>query len=233
LLAEEEAKGAGREEQIRQAEAAVQAATAQRDHRRAELERMRALVQAASVTTEVARKAEAQLLAAEASFQQAVSNVKLLQKAPQRERVAAARAALAAAEAERDLAKFRLDSTVIRAPANGTILAKHVQVGETVRPDALVGGRALSICEIADLSQLHALVNIAEGDLPKVFQGQQCELRLTAIPGVVYKGQISRLLPTLSAQTRTAPVRVRIEVPKDDRHLRPGMYAEVRLLAKE
>jgi multidrug resistance efflux pump len=233
LLAEEEARGAGREEEIRQAEAAVQAAAAQRDHRKAELARLQTLVKAASVSAEAAREAEAQRLVAEASLLQALSNVKLLQKAPQRERVAAARAALAAAEAERDLARFRLDNTVLRAPASGTVLAKHVQVGETVRPDALVDGRALSICEIADLSQLQALLDIAERDLPKVFQGQPCELRLAAVPDVVYKGQVSRLLPTISPQTATAQARVRIEVPKDDRNLRPGMFAEVRLLAKE
>jgi cobalt-zinc-cadmium efflux system membrane fusion protein len=173
------------------------------------------------------------LRVAEAKLQQAESGLKIAQKSSQKERVAVAKAALGVAEVQRDLAKFRLDSTEIRAPASGTILTKHVQVGESVRPDALVNGRPFSICEIADLSQLDAMVEVPEKELARVFQGQKCEIRLPAVPDVVYRGQVARVPPTVSEQTRTARVRVRLEKLKDDRNTRPGMYAEVRLLAKE
>ncbi len=228
LLAEEESKGAQREAQIKQAEAAIREAAAQRNYRRAEVARLQALVRQATASAEVAGEKEAQLQVAQARLQQAESNLMMLQKAPQKERVAAAKAALAAAEAQRDLAKFRLDGTEIRAPAAGTILAKHAQVGDTVRLDAAAGGR----CELADLSQLEAVVHVPETDLAKVFTGQTCEIRLPAAPSVVYQGQVSRVLPVVSPQTRTVPLRARIDVPRDDRNLRPGMSTEVRLLPK-
>ncbi|MCI0457375.1 MAG: efflux RND transporter periplasmic adaptor subunit [Gemmataceae bacterium] len=233
LLAAEQAQGAKHEEQIKQAEAALQEAAAQREHRQAEATRLQALVKARAVTAEVAQEAEAQLRMAAARLQQAVASLKVLQKAPRQERVAAARAALAATEAQRDLAKFRLDSTEVRAPIRGIILAKQVQVGDFVRPDALVEGRSVSLCELADLAQLEAVVQVPEADLAKVFAGQKCTIRVGAIPGTVYQGRVVRIAPTISPSTRTLPVRVRMEIPKADRMVRPGMHAVVKLLAKE
>jgi len=149
---------------------------------------------------------------------------------PRQEVIAAAEADLKMARAELAKAQWRLEGTVIRAPGAGTILAKKVEQGEYVNPRGVNPG---SICELADLTKVEVDLTIQERDLHRVFAGQKCAIRLDADPKVVYEGSVSRLMPVADRARGALPVRVRIQVPKDDAKVRPEMRAIVSFLAKE
>src|SRR5205807_1191648 len=91
---------------------------------------------------------------------------------------------------------------------------------------------SFSLCEMADLSELEVDMSIEERDVAKVFKGQQCEVRPEAFPKRVYKGLVSRLMPTADRAKSAIPVRVQLTIPKDEEgvYLKPDMGVVVSFL---
>lgn len=141
-----------------------------------------------------------------------------------------AKAELALVKAELEKAEWRLQSTVIRAPVNGTILAKKTEVGNLVHPAAF--NLAAGICDLADLRELEVELAIPTNDVGKIFKGQSCLLHTHAFPKTVYKGEVSRLMPVADRAKGALPIRVKIQVPPGDTQLRPELAAVVQFLAK-
>jgi multidrug resistance efflux pump len=137
-------------------------------------------------------------------------------------------------QAEADLAKARwkLDNCTVRAPVSGTILTKKAEIGNLVNPVAFSG--SLSLCEMADLSDIEVDMSIEERDVSKIFKGQLCKVRAEAYPEREYDGVVSRLMPTADRAKSAIPVRVKLTVPKTEEgvYLKPEMGAVVSFLKK-
>lgn len=169
------------------------------------------------------RRAEALLAAARARFDE-------VKAGPPSVRLEVAKAELAVAEVELAKAKWLLDGTQVRAPIGGTILSKLAEKGNTINHASfnLKG----SFCDMADLTRMEVDVTVQERDFRKVFKGQKCKIQLEAFPETIYKGEVSRLLPLADRAKGAIPVRVRIDVSKDETRLRPDMGAIVSFLGK-
>jgi membrane fusion protein (multidrug efflux system) len=90
-----------------------------------------------------------------------------------------------AAMATRDQARVDLDRTVIRAPIDGVISRRDVQVGQSVEK-----GRTL--LEIAPIQQAYVDANFKEGQLARVRPGQKVTLTSDLYGGdVVYHGHVA------------------------------------------
>ncbi len=161
-------------------------------------------------------------------------SVKALQAAQ-----AAAAADEAAAKADLEKAKWNLDNCEIRAPVTGTILKKNAEKGNIVNPVAF--NIASSLCDMADLSDLEVELKVQERDIPKVKKGQAC----VAIPEAYqsdpeflkihpkgYTGKVSRLMPTADRGQGAIPVRVKLDIPKEEEgvYLKPDMGIIVEFL---
>jgi HlyD family secretion protein len=146
------------------------------------------------------------------------------------EKKAAAAAELAQAEADVVKAEWRLGNCTIRAPISGTILKKNAEEGNIVNPIAFNG--SFSLCEMADLSDLEADLNIQERDISVIQVGQKCRVRAEAYPSRVYEGFVDRLMPIADRAKGAIPVRVKIRVPADEEgiYLKPEMGAIVTFL---
>ncbi|MCO6456426.1 MAG: efflux RND transporter periplasmic adaptor subunit [Pirellulaceae bacterium] len=129
-------------------------------------------------------------------------------------------------------AQWRLDNCTIRAPVSGTILRKNAEEGNIVNPVAFNG--SYSLCEMADLADLEVELNIQERDIARVFRNQRCEVRAEAFPDRVYQGFVSRLMPIADRAKGAVPVRVKLNVPKDEEgvYLKPEMGAIVAFFAE-
>jgi HlyD family secretion protein len=156
--------------------------------------------------------------------------LKLMEEGPRIERIKAARAQVAQAEAEVAKAEWRLDNCIIRAPISGTILKKNAEEGSLVNPIAMQG--FFSLCEMADLSDLEVELSIQERDISKVSKDQKCRIRAKAYPDRVYEGYVSRLMPTADRAKGAIPVRVKVKVPAEEEgvYLKPQMEAMVSFL---
>jgi len=137
-------------------------------------------------------------------------------------------------QADADLAKaqWRLENCIVRAPIAGTILTKKAEEGNIVNPIAF--NISASLCEMADLSDLEVDMNIQERDVATVFKGQKCQIRSEAFPDREYTGFVSRLMPIADRAKGAVPVRVKVNVAKEEEgsYLKPDMSVLVRFLKK-
>ncbi|ASB48178.1 efflux RND transporter periplasmic adaptor subunit [Alkalitalea saponilacus] len=112
---------------------------------------------------------------------------------------------------------------IVRSPINGRVVDLAVAPGEfIVEPEE-------PLMIIADLSNVWVSASIQEKDIRYVKPGTLAEARFPAWPGDVYEGTVLFVSDILDAETRTT--RVRIEFENEDRKLKPGMFATVRLLS--
>jgi Cu(I)/Ag(I) efflux system membrane fusion protein len=113
-----------------------------------------------------------------------------------------------------------LKTLPIHAPASGTVIKKVALAGMHVNPGD-------ELYTIADLSHIWINADVYEYELPFIKVGQTATVTLSYDPGMVLRGRIAFIYPTLEPQTRTA--RVRFELANPGERLKPGMYTNVEL----
>jgi len=126
---------------------------------------------------------------------------------------AAAKVKVAAAQLAE--AQARVDRADVRAPANGTILTRSVELGQT----ATAGGPALF--RLAQGNEIELRGEVAEQDLPLLKVGQAASVSLTGV-SQRYAGQIRLLGVVIDPQTRLGMARIAMQ---PDPNLRPGAFA--------
>jgi RND family efflux transporter MFP subunit len=163
-------------------------------------------------------KAEADLADAEYHRAQAVGTSGALSAEETQRRKSSAVTAAArvkVANAQLTEAKAKLARTDIRAPADGIILTRNVEVGQTAMP----GGEALFRLSKDGETELRG--QVAEQDLPLLKVGQPVDVRLTGVPKL-YQGKIRLLGAIIDPATRLGVVKVALPT---DPNLRPGAFA--------
>jgi len=163
-------------------------------------------------------RAEAEL--AEAEFQRARAvgasgalSAEETQKRKSSSVTAAAHVKVAAAQLAE--AKARLARADVRAPADGIILTRTVEVGQTAMP----GGEALFRLSKDGETELRG--QVAEQDLPLLKVGQTVDVKLTGT-SKIYQGKIRLLGAVIDPATRLGTVKVALT---PDTNLRPGAFA--------
>jgi len=174
---------------------------------------------------------EAALRLARAELKLAEAGLAKAKEGADKAELVIAQAKVEVAQARIAVAEHRLDCTVIRAPIDGTVLAKRAAVGTLINPKAYQV--PASLCDMADLRTMDVEVWVGERDLAKVAKGQPCRIRLEAFPRATYRGRVDRLLPVASRALGALAIRVRLEVPDGDERLRPELGAIVQIVAKE
>lgn len=180
------------------------------------------------------RQAEAALRAARASFDEAEAEFQRISEVYERRLVSraqfdqasarrdAARAQYEAADAALRGAGEQVDYTVVRAPYSGIVTERHVQVGETVRPgQALISGLSLD--------RLRLNVAVPQGDIGAIREHARAALLLADGRRI----EASRVVVFPYADPATHSFSVRVELPKAETGLQPGMIAKVAFVIGE
>lgn len=102
------------------------------------------------------------------------------------------------------------------APFAGTVVEKHITIGELVKPDD-------KPYTVADLTTVWVLLDIYEKDIGRVRIGADVRTTVDAYPNETFQGKVTYLSNLLDPATRTAQARV--EIANRDGRLRPGMFA--------
>ncbi len=103
----------------------------------------------------------------------------------------------------------------IHAPIGGTVIHKNAFEGKYVQEGE-------NLFQIADLSRLWMEAEIYEHDLAHVSVGQHVEMSTQAFPGETFHGEVAFIEPVVDPRTRS--VKARVDVPNQQRRLKPGMY---------
>ena len=109
-------------------------------------------------------------------------------------------------------------TTNVPAPIDGVVTERGANVGLNV--DA-----ATKLFTVVDLSTVWVVADLYEKDFSRVRVGSEAAITTSARPDVTLRGRVSYIDPQVSADTRTA--KVRIEVPNAGGELRLGMFADV------
>jgi HlyD family secretion protein len=142
------------------------------------------------------RSAQAQVRSAEAQVTQAAANLKQ--------------------------AEVNLDKTIITSPIDGIVVARNVDVGQTVAASF----QAPTLYVIAaDLSRMQVKASIDEADVGRIATGQPVRFTVDAYPNDSFSGTVEqvRLNPTIEQNVVTYAAI--ISAPNPDLKLRPGMTA--------
>jgi membrane fusion protein, heavy metal efflux system len=123
-----------------------------------------------------------------------------------------------ARQAEASLTRYE-----IVAPLAGTVIEKHLNIGESVKDDA-------DIFSVADLRTVWVTLDVPPTDLHLVQKGKQVRLSAGA-GGPEAEGSISYIGSLVLEETRTVPVRV--ELPNPDGRWRPGLFVTASLATRE
>jgi RND family efflux transporter MFP subunit len=127
--------------------------------------------------------------------------------------------------AELQLARKQLQDTVIVAPIDGAVSARHVTRGEYIRAEA-------PIVTLVRSNPLRLQAVVPEVAVASVRPNQTVTLSVDAYPGKTFSGVISRISPSLDEKARTLTLEA--TVPNANGELKPGLFASVQLLiAKE
>ena len=106
--------------------------------------------------------------------------------------------------------------------ADGVVIEKAAQEGMQVTTGE-------PLYKTADLADMWLIAEVQEQDLGAVQPGQSAQVTFVAFPGRTFEGRVDFIYPALSANTRTA--RVRIVLPNPDGALRAEMFATVQIAA--
>jgi HlyD family secretion protein len=138
--------------------------------------------------------------------------------------VKAAAAATAQARASLNQAQVNMAKTVITSPIDGIVIARNVDVGQTVA--ASLSAPTLFVLA-ADLSQMQVKTNIDESDLGRIAAGQTVQFTVDAYPNQTFTGTVRqvRLNPVVESNVVTYAAIIAAANPRLE--LKPGMTANV------
>jgi HlyD family secretion protein len=130
-----------------------------------------------------------------------------------------------------DVAKARLERTMLRAPFDGVIAEINGELGEFVTPSP-VGIPTPPTVDLIDASCLYISAPIDEVDAPSVTAGQPALITMDAFPDHKFPGFVRRVAPYVldaEKQARTVEIEAEIENPDSERLL-PGYSADVEIV---
>jgi multidrug efflux pump subunit AcrA (membrane-fusion protein) len=184
----------------------VQKAQAELVQARQAFERAAELNKRQLVPKQTLDDAQAMLQSKQASYDAALQNAKNL------------RADIDATDAAARLADRQLRDTMIRAPFDGYVQKRLVNLGEYVKVQS-------PVMAVVKMDPLKVTAEIPEKMTPWIETSQQVELRVDAYPDKTFTGKISRISPAVSTATRAFPFEAL--VPNHDATLKPGTFARV------
>lgn len=136
----------------------------------------------------------------------------------------ASQAGVESSEASLNATKVDLDRTIIRSPIDGVVIARNIDVGQTVAASL----QAPELFIIAnDLTRMQVNANVAESDIGLIAEGRAASFRVDAYPSRTFSGTISQIRYNATILDGVVTYVTLIEVKNDDYALRPGMTANV------
>ena len=132
------------------------------------------------------------------------------------------------AEAFLDGAELDLKYTVIRSPVDGIVMARNVEVGQIVNAGPQIPSPFLIAL---DLTKIQVHTNVSESDIGGVTNGVKAAFTVDAYPRQVFQGRVHQVRNAPISLLNVVTYNVVVEVDNRDLRLRPGMTANVTIIA--
>lgn len=138
--------------------------------------------------------------------------------------VKSAEAQIVQARASLNQSQVNLNHTIIKAPIDGIVVSRDVDVGQTVAASM----SAPTLFVIAqDMTQMQVSAAIDESDIGRIENGQVVTFRVDAYPDDEFSGTVRQVRLQPVVEQNVVSYTTIISVPNPDLKLRPGMTATV------
>ena len=135
-----------------------------------------------------------------------------------------AKAQVAQRKASAELARVDLAHTTIRAPIDGTVIARNVDVGQTVAASL----QAPTLFVLAqDLTKMLVYAKTDEADVGKIKVGAMATFRVDSFPREMFRGMVKQVRMNATMVQNVVTYDTIIEFDNADQKLFPGMTAYV------
>jgi len=144
--------------------------------------------------------------------------------------LAEAEASVTINEAALESAQANLGYCKITAPVDGIVIARKVDLGQTVIA-AMTTPVLFTVAQ--DISKMNISASISEADIGQVKEGQPVDFTVDAFPEETFHGLVTqvRMSPTTTQNVVTYETIITVDNP--DKKLFPGMTADVSILVAE
>lgn len=133
-------------------------------------------------------------------------------------------------EAALDEAKVNLNYTNIVSPVNGTVVARAIDVGQTVAASF----QTPTLFLIAkDLTKMQVDTNVSESDIGGAKLGQKAEFTVEAYPDEIFQGRVTQVRQAPITVQNVVTYNVVISTNNPKFKLLPGMTANTRIIIAE
>jgi HlyD family secretion protein len=138
----------------------------------------------------------------------------------------AATAAVDLAQAQADKDRANLSYTVIRSPVSGVVVARSVDIGQTVAASF----QTPTLFQIAqDLARMQIDTSFPEADIGNIKVGMDARFTVDAFPGRSFAGKVRQIRFNPTTQQNVVTYNVVVAVDNPDQVLMPGMTAYVNI----
>ncbi len=147
----------------------------------------------------------------------------LIESGGKKDEIMAATKRLTQTEIDLKKARIELDKTKIRAPFDGIITNIEISPQEHI-------SNSQELFTLVNISRIQVYAKVLESEIGKMKVGRKVDLKFSAYPGRVFKGKVKAISPIINPDDKTC--NVIIDMGNPDEEIKPGMHAEVEIVAE-
>jgi HlyD family secretion protein len=127
-------------------------------------------------------------------------------------------------------ARADLDHCKIYAPVDGIVIARKVDVGQTV---AAAMTTPILFTIAADITKMHIDASVSEADIGQVNVGQKVDFNVDAFPDEVFHGVVAQVRKAPTTTNNVVTYSTIVDVDNPEQKLFPGMTADISIHVAE
>lgn len=147
--------------------------------------------------------------------------------------VAEARANVAQAQATVDRAEEELANATIRAPIDGTVLTRDVEIGSPVSSILNLGSAATLVMTLGDINHVFVRGQVDEVDIGQVRLGQPARITVETFKDKAFEGQVTQISPIGTEEDNVTTFEVKVSIDNPGNELKANMTANAEIILEE
>jgi len=144
--------------------------------------------------------------------------------------LAQAEASVAIKQASLESAQANLGYCKITAPVDGIVIARKVDLGQTVNA-AMSTPVLFTVAQ--DITKMNISASVSEADIGQVKDGQTVDFTVDAFPDEIFHGKVTQVRKSPTTTQNVVTYETIITVDNPEQKLFPGMTADVSILVAE